>query len=287
MARPFLSLLFLSFLSVPLAAQAQAVFDDVDTNGDGYLSREELDTERMARFLSLDRNGDGMVDRSELMVGPGHGAKGYTAEQTQAVLAAYDHDGDGIITTQEVEEAIARLNIFEGLDVNKDGKLDRAEAEGVLDTRERGATPMRQILDDMAQGKRTSAGFRPVEPVAIADPFDVARRQAVSGDSNAPSVWNHPDHPGVVDVANLPAHASSIPPASAPMPQGRDGYVARMVQPLRAGSLNPYLPGAVPPGPPADAYPLQRAPQEAPPPALPGGANWRAVTLDAQGRPIN
>lgn len=273
--RPFLLALA---LAAPNLAHAQAVFDLVDTDGDGQIARAELDAQRLSNFLALDRNGDGVVDRQELMVGPGQGRKGYTAEQTQAVLAAYDHDGDGLITKAEVEEAIERLNIFAGLDINGDGFLDRAEAEGALDTRVRGGVPGAQILEDLAQGKRTTAGFRPVEPVIVLNPFDQARLDAAGGasreaDYQSPrtdgwggSVWADPDRPGAVNiVGNQVAQA----------PYARNGYVARRVEPLRHGSLDPSLPGAVPPGP-QGGIPVYDA----------TASNWREVPLDPQGRPL-
>lgn len=279
MARSVLALVFLSTLSMPLTAQAQAVFDLVDTDGDGFVSRAELDAARMERFLSLDRNKDGVVDRSEMMVGPGQGRKGYTAEETQAVLSSYDHDGDGLITKEEVEEAIERLNVFSGIDTDGDGKLTKEEAAGVLDIRERGGVSMSQILDELSQGKRTTAGFRPVRAVVAPDPFEVARHNAAGGAAygasdiyqpQAPSVWNDPQNPGVVDVNSL----------------SRDGYVARRVDPMRAGSLDPYLPGAVPPDGPTH---IIGQPQSAPithGQTLAQGANWREVILDANGQPL-
>lgn len=296
MIRRFWPVLLSACLCAPMMAHAQAVFDLVDTDGDGFVTREEMDAARLARFMELDRNGDGQVDRSELMVGPGQGRKGYTAEQTQAVLAAYDHNGDGIITLDEVTEAIERLNVFSGLDTDGDGKLTREEAEGVLDIRVRGGINRDQILDDLAQGKRSTAGFRPVKGEAIMDPFEQARIHGTTGvgslaasdltsarrdgwvDPTQPSVWNDPNAPGVVTIRQDGA---------------RDGYVARMVEPTRVGTMSPTLPGAVPPGASAStpyyAGPAPTSVVTASP--LPtnraAGANWREVDIGADGRPLN
>lgn len=287
MTRP--SLLALAFLlCAPALAHAQAVFDMIDTDGNGTISREEMDAYRLANFLALDRNKDGVVDRAELLVGPGNGRKGYTPEQTQAVLAAYDHDGDTTITTEEVTEAIERLNVFSGLDTNGDGVLDRTEAEGVLDTRLRGGITGTQILDDLAQGRRTTAGFRPVEAQIVLNPFDQARVDAAGGARREqdyqsaredgwtsrvpPSVWANPDHPGVVDLS-----PGTVPTAYAPY--ARDGYVARRVDPLRHGSMAPTLSGAVPPGP-NGGVPMYTAP------AHPAMAPNETITLAPLGEPF-
>lgn len=284
-------------LCVPFAVHAQAVFDTIDTDGDGFVSRAEMDAARLERFMALDRNGDGQVDRSELMVGPGQGRKGYTAEQTQAVLASYDHDGDGIITLEEVTEAIERLNVFSGLDTDGDGTLTREEAAGVLDIRPRGGINRDQILSDLEQGKRTKAGFRPVEKQIVLDPFEQARLDA-SGNPTVPadllnprsngweqpSVWNNPTTPGMVTIqGGVPVPQSG--------PQSRDGYVARMVEPMRMGTMNPTLPGAVPPGP-SRSTPLRlqtplATPLQAVPVARASGQNWREVDIGPDGQPLN
>jgi EF hand len=47
----------------PLTQQA---FDQLDRNGDGVLSGEEVIASEMFRFDRLDRNGDGVLDRAEL-----------------------------------------------------------------------------------------------------------------------------------------------------------------------------------------------------------------------------
>lgn len=238
-------------------AQAQAVFDLIDTDRDGFVSRAEMDAERTARFTALDRDKDGFVTRPEMIAGPGQGRAGYRPEETQAMLAAYDLDGDGRISQEEVTESLARTDVFANMDVDANGMLNRDEAAAALDTRPRAAPAAAEIVAELAQGTRSRGGFTPLR--APATPGQMA-----TYDPTLP--------PGV--AAALDATAPPVAVDIGPSWSDRSGYVARTSSSLtiHANAEDLFYSGAVPPGP-AGGHPLRLDDGGTPT----QGPNWRVV----------
>lgn len=264
------------------AAQAQAVFDMIDRDKDGFVSRAELDGERTARFQMLDRNADGVVDRQEMLVGPGQGRRGYSAGEAQAMLATYDMDGDATINPSEIAESLSRTDVFTNMDTNGDGRLDREEAAGALDTRPRAGIPQDQIVADLSQGVRERAGFRPITAatpsVEVASPYGHSDVDAALANGPLPMQvpptsttiprWDGDSQGGWMGPQG-PALAPW--PGSEQLPEARDGYVGRMVDP-QSGTMPMWQEGAVPPGEMGGTV-TGPGPDQ----GMTGGSNWRVV----------
>jgi Ca2+-binding EF-hand superfamily protein len=93
------------------------LFRRVDSDRNGSISRREFlglggDDDRDDRFIDLDVNGDGRIARAEWHGGP-------------RVFARLDRDGDGFLSRVELlgKEDDAPADLFESLDVNRDGRV--------------------------------------------------------------------------------------------------------------------------------------------------------------------
>ncbi len=100
-------------------------FEEVDANGDGKITPEEIDAHRTARAAALDANGDGGISLEELTAAEAAKA----AERAQRMMAARDADGDGVLTAAEMMLPPAPDRMFERLDSDGDGALSREEIE--------------------------------------------------------------------------------------------------------------------------------------------------------------
>ena len=122
-----------------LADKGQGMFGRADTNGDGFVSKEEFAAARTAMFTKLDANGDGVVDQAELdkareawhqrksqtQADSGTQAETPKKEHHGRFMARIDTDSDGKVTTQEF--AAAGDKMFAKFDANGDGKLAQDE----------------------------------------------------------------------------------------------------------------------------------------------------------------
>jgi Ca2+-binding EF-hand superfamily protein len=98
-------------------------FARLDTDGDGKLSRQEVANEpRLAQsFDAIDTNKDGFLTKEELQAARGRfGGRGEGWK-------ALDTDGDGKLSRQEVANAPRLAQHFDELDTNKDGFLTPEE----------------------------------------------------------------------------------------------------------------------------------------------------------------
>ena len=124
-------------------ATTPSPFSRLDLNGDGFLSRAEVEAVGVrshavtvqtttASFHRLDTNGDGFLSRAE--------AHGTLNAIPGASFEASDRDRDGFLSLAEAEAHLRWIesrNVaagpnFEALDLNRDGFLSLAEAEPLM-----------------------------------------------------------------------------------------------------------------------------------------------------------
>lgn len=101
-------------------------FEDVDTNGDGKLSRSELEAHGAKRFAEADANNDGKLTKDEFV------AKGKerAEKRFEKMLSKKDADGDGALSADEMKPSAERAEkMFSRLDKDGDGFISKEEAE--------------------------------------------------------------------------------------------------------------------------------------------------------------
>lgn len=108
-----------------------------DANGDGNLTRQEMIAAAEARFARMDANKDGTVTRDERQAaraekrgerGGKHGMRGHGGGRFgPMVIERLDTDKDGKLS--RAEAAVPMQRMFDMADANKDGFVDKAEAD--------------------------------------------------------------------------------------------------------------------------------------------------------------
>lgn len=127
------------------------IFHSLDKNGDGKLSKEEL-LEGFQEgsgiigfnideiFHECDADGNGYVDYTEFLVAASNWQKLASKERLRAAFNAYDQDGNGRISPQELVNALKNSGIdkklikdmIEAADTNGDGEMDFDEFEQIM-----------------------------------------------------------------------------------------------------------------------------------------------------------
>jgi hypothetical protein len=95
----------------PPAPGGGAMFDRLDANHDGAITKDEFAADVAARFAKLDTNKDGKISAEERQAAPGGGMgmRGMTGDVTLADMQARSQTR------------------FDRLDANHDGKIDKEE----------------------------------------------------------------------------------------------------------------------------------------------------------------
>jgi Ca2+-binding EF-hand superfamily protein len=110
-----------------------------DKNKDGVLTRDELPPRLAENFDKLDTNGDGKLDKQEVETflnrfrqrmannknGAPQGDNASPQRTVEMILKRFDTNHDGRISKDEARGPLAKN--FDRIDVNKDGYLDRQE----------------------------------------------------------------------------------------------------------------------------------------------------------------
>lgn len=142
----------------------QERFTQMDTNGDGALSQEEIQASADARFAAMDADGDGFLTAEEMQAA----AAARRADRGQRMLERLDADGNGSLSAQELaamgEGKMGKRSdrMMQRMDANEDGKLSPEEMAGrhsperifeKLDADEDGSVSAEEFADARMHGK--------------------------------------------------------------------------------------------------------------------------------------
>ncbi|MBV1897474.1 MAG: EF-hand domain-containing protein [Rhodobacteraceae bacterium] len=100
-------------------------FEVLDTDGNGEITLEELQSRSKDRFIEIDTNQDGMLSAEELEA---HAQK-QTSERVAMMIERHDTDGDSLLTIEEMPGAGRGEAMFARIDPNGDGIITQEEFE--------------------------------------------------------------------------------------------------------------------------------------------------------------
>jgi Ca2+-binding EF-hand superfamily protein len=113
--------------------KASHIMDELDTNGDGVLSTEEIDNggERAQVILGADADKDGTVTLDELLSdiskNIGNMQPPNDGDMASHIMDELDTNGDGILSTEEIGNGGERAQRILGADADGDGNVTADE----------------------------------------------------------------------------------------------------------------------------------------------------------------
>ena len=99
----------------------RTVFSVLDTNGDGMITKAEIQTYGTARFANIDIDGNGSLSRDELML--------TITKWSNSLLKRLDTNGNGAVEQAEMQARLGGQRMIKFLDKNKDGMISRKELD--------------------------------------------------------------------------------------------------------------------------------------------------------------
>ncbi|ATF19100.1 EF-hand domain-containing protein [Phaeobacter gallaeciensis] len=100
-------------------------FEEMDTNGDGQVTKAEMKGLREARFATADANGDGKLTLAEMEAA----AQARAKTRAAAMLERMDADKDGALSLDELPKPRRAGKMFDRVDANDDGAISKEEFE--------------------------------------------------------------------------------------------------------------------------------------------------------------
>ncbi len=152
MSRPLLALLIVGLLALlqptvrgadkpadnpAVERRVHDVFERMDTNKDGKISKEEAKNFIAQNFDRIDANKDGFIDKDELRrfvarsMAMGRGGPGGFGGPAGPDFDALDKNADGRLTRDELK-GTPYADKFDEIDTNRDGKIDKKEFAAYL-----------------------------------------------------------------------------------------------------------------------------------------------------------
>lgn len=131
---------------------------EYDKNNDGFLEASELPERMRQQFGRMDANGDGKLSRDELDKVARRFGQTPAAVPEDALFRLLDTNADGKLSKEELQNA---AKILEKLDRNKDGTLDREELSAPA--RKKSGRPG-EVITPAAKGERIADKLRVGDP---------------------------------------------------------------------------------------------------------------------------
>lgn len=103
-------------------------FEEIDANGDGKITQEEIDAHAAARFAEADTDGDGSVSAEEMVARMQAQRDERMQRGAERMIERMDANDDGVLSADEMAPRNTE-RLFSRLDANDDGEITQAEME--------------------------------------------------------------------------------------------------------------------------------------------------------------
>lgn len=108
--------------------EPRITFEELDLNGDGFVTEDDMAAHAAARFEAADSNGDGVLSTDELEAAALKRMQERAAGQAGKMIERRDANGDGVLSPDEMAPRKDRgARMFERADADGDGKISKAE----------------------------------------------------------------------------------------------------------------------------------------------------------------
>ncbi|OIQ46216.1 MAG: calcium-binding protein [Roseobacter sp. MedPE-SW] len=105
---------------------AKMSFEELDADGNGEISKAEMEAHKAARFSTADGNGDGKLSAEELVAQ----AQKHAAKRVEKMISHLDSDGDGMLSAEEMSNRGGRHgDMFKRVDRDGNGAVSKEEFE--------------------------------------------------------------------------------------------------------------------------------------------------------------
>ncbi len=105
-------------------------FEEMDANGDGKVTKEEIATFRAAQIAALDTDKDGNLSEAELIAGKKMREDAREAKMAKRMIERQDTNKDGVLSVEEMAGPADRGDrMFDRIDTDDDGAISKAEAD--------------------------------------------------------------------------------------------------------------------------------------------------------------
>ncbi|MCG7519096.1 EF-hand domain-containing protein [Ruegeria sp. Ofav3-42] len=98
-------------------------FQELDANGDGQVTQEEMQAHRNQRFTNADTDGDGQLSLEEMQAA---GQKKVN-DRVAKMFERHDANKDGFLSEDELPKPRRAGKMFDRIDANNDGAISEQE----------------------------------------------------------------------------------------------------------------------------------------------------------------
>ena len=106
-------------------------FGDLDANGDGQISVDEVKAHHASRIAEIDTNGDGLISADEMTAHMMSQMQDRMGAMAENMIRWRDSDGDGQLSAEELGGMQGMERMFMHLDENGDGTISAEEFDAI------------------------------------------------------------------------------------------------------------------------------------------------------------